>query len=129
MERTNECVETIKCAEKTILAILIYNNETTNTQAETIFNYIKDDMFLNSDRRKMYKVFKDTYQVNKAIYGTKQFSEMFTQICLMENIKDCFSKITSLEKYWSPTQTIPYWIEKIQNEYFTYRYSIAKTKL
>lgn len=116
-----------KCAEKTILAILIFNENTTKEQVETIFSYIKDDMILGSLNKEIYKIFKDTYKQNKQIYGTKQFYRMLMQICNLEN-SDIANYMFNLEEYWSPTSTISYWIEKIQGEYFASKYSEAKSK-
>lgn len=118
---------TIKCAEKTILAILIYNDKITNEQVETIFSYIPDEMFLNGVNRKIYNIFKQVYKDNKQIYKSSQFFKMLWQVCSFED-DSLLREIPELEEYWSPTVTISFWIEKIQQEYFSYRYALAKSK-
>lgn len=131
MEKDDLCRKyrdiSIKCAERTILAILIYNENTTDDMVETVFSYVTDEMFLETTNREIYKLFKTVYRDNKQIYRTSQFYKMLWQICSLEN-DSLLTEIPLIEDYWSPSQTLPYWIEKIQEEYFAYRYAISKTK-
>lgn len=127
MEKGKETEIKQKCAEKTILAILIYNENTTAEQVETVFSYVTDEMFLTTVNREIYKVFKTVYNDNKQIFKTSQFFKILWQICSLENSM-LLNEIPLLEEYWSPTSTLSFWIEKVQNEYFSYRYSISKSK-
>lgn len=116
-----------RCSEKTILAILLYNENMTNDLVETVISYVTDEMFLNGTNREIYKMFKTVYNIDKEIYKTSQFYKTFWQVCSLEN-EALLLDIPLLEDYWSPVKTLNYWIEKIQEKYFAYKYENCKTK-
>jgi len=124
---SKETVYSRDCSEKTILSFLIYNENITKEQVETIFSYITDDMFFGTVNREIYKIFKEVYNQNKQIYQTSQFFKMLWQICSLEDNK-LLLEIPDIESYWSPTPTLPFWIEKVQNNYFSYKYSTLSSK-
>ena len=116
-----------ECAEKTLLAILLYNDKTTKEMVETVLSYVKESMFLEYKYKRIYEIFKLAYKQNKEIYGTSQFNKILWELCDLEDEK-ILCEIPLIEDYWSPTQTLGYWIEKIQSDYFSYMYENAKTK-
>ena len=88
---------------------------------EDLFSLYKTEKELTEIKVKMSSV-------NKQIYGSTQFYKMLLEVSIVEDVDGIIEYITDLEEYWSPSPTIPYWIEKIQNDYFTSLYLTAKTK-
>ena len=113
--------------EETILAILIYNTNTTYQDVEKIIQHLSDDMFQNNGYRQLYQIFKDVYDVNKVIYPSEQFFRQFNQVIFLED-NTLANIVLEIESYWSATPTIDYWIKQIQDEYFKRRYALANTK-
>ena len=113
--------------EETILAILLYNLNTSHKDVEKIIQHLSDDMFQNNALKILYQIFKDVYDVNKAIYPSEQFFRQYNQVVFLED-NTLSSIVGDIESYWSATPTIDYWIKKIQEEYFKRRYSLANTK-
>ena len=106
--------------EETILAILLYNLNTSHKDVEKIIQHLSDDMFQNNALKILYQIFKDVYDVNKAIYPSEQFFRQYNQVVFLED-NTLSSIVGDIESYWSATPTIDYWIKKIQEEYFKRR--------
>lgn len=114
--------------EEVILAILLFNDNIEEKQINYIFEFIDDEMFLNNLNKKTYQIFKQVYETDKEIFKTPHFIKKICQIATLEEDENFALYIKNLENQWSPTPTINYWIEKLQQNYFNQKYKCAKTK-
>lgn len=116
-------------AQKTFMAILLYSNTETISKPSLsdILNSTKEEMFSDNSCKLLYQIYKNIYEEDFEIIGTKQFLNKVKIIASLESVGlDIF--VEDLEGYWSNFVTINYWLNKIHNHYFKQLFKQAETE-
>lgn len=126
MQYNTEMLESIH-AQETILAIMLYSEKSSEDVIKRVYSCTSDKMFTDKKAKVVYNTIKETFENNSEILGTKHYVYKLGLIIGIEN-KDMDNYVYDLESYWSPAQTIDYWLSQLQEAYFAMRYKEAESE-
>lgn len=114
-------------AEKTVLGIILFSENIGIETIDRVLSCTTENMFIDYQARAVYKAIKETYKEHSEIIGTSHYVYKINLMVSIEH-KNMEMYVFDLEKHWSPLQTLDYWLNKVQDEYFAIRFEEAKTE-
>lgn len=116
-------------AQKTFMAILLYSNSETISKPSLsdILNSTKEEMFSDNSCKLLFQIYKNIYEEDFEIIGTKQFLNKVKIIASLESVGlDIF--VEDIGGYWINFATINNWLNKIHKYYFKQLFKQAETE-
>ena len=124
-ENENESI----ISEKSLLAIMLYNDNMQFSDYRYIINHLPSKMFFSKECRTVYDIIQNTYEsVETGLLGTDIYRKKVSDLYDIEtDFKNLFF-LTELESYWYSKTSYKYWLKKIQDDYFSEAYKYAETR-
>lgn len=116
-------------AQKTFMAILLYSKSETISKPSLsdILNSTKEEMFSDNSCKLLFQIYKNIYEEDFEIIGTKQFLNKVKIIASLESVGlDIF--VEDIGGYWINFVTINNWLNKIHKYYFKQLFKQAETE-